>query len=657
MAGFIKAIDVESSKSGLAPGNAFVMVEWCSILIQEMTGTDLWGSFGIQVVDCNGRVLELCLGESRRPNVRHTALVVTRRGLRKAFSKVETREAVIHEIVKKLSAKGSQPSAKNATMLGVIAGVCARKPEAKEILIKKKSDYYAFYVREIIGSKTPVPKHIASALGDYFVDFATKEEIQKEVVPGLEKALLRAPEIVLNDLVTPLFHSLPESIDLSDVLRNNLLKPLLSNIKSTNATIRQGALSAFKAAVLKCRDPEVTAQIADEILTPLKTGKLPSADQRAYHADMLAVLPASREAAAKLSPALSSTAAKEANEAALYSETNALLCYLKEGLKHDMELDKQVVDAFAKGVSDKKVPVKKLWATRLGELFWATNDAVVLESKLSRLAEAVIPGLMETWQEATSNSIQAAQSGLVTGAYMLTAISRAKLELVSSSKVDAALKKAHIAQQALTTEPKPSFLLNPRIFSKLTSEDDFRWFMRALASVSQDLISLEPRSSTSIAWSQAMIFCLCSSSVTPLLRKEASLILSQMYVKAPAKISKIIIAGLWEWRDSVEQGDKDSAAAAAKTETRELHLVVRSICLSPGEIEEFGGIVEDAVKKEQMISLLILSRPELLPRVNWIDLCLKVQVDPGDLARVSGDSLMQKILDCTTFNATVCISV
>jgi hypothetical protein len=605
------------------------------------------------MIECNARVLELCLGESHRANVKHTALVVTRRGLRKAFSKSETRSAIIGQAVRKLSAKSTQPSAKNAIMLGVIAGVCARKPEAKEILSKNKSDYYAFYVREIIGSRTQVPEHIANGLRDFFVDFATKEDIEKEIIPALEKGLLRAPEIVLNDLVTPLFGSLPDTIDLSSVLRNNLLKPLLSNLKSTNATIRQGALSAFKAAMLKCSDADVTAQIADEILTPLKSGKLPSADQRAYYAEMLSALPVSPSAVLKISPAISSTAGKEANEAALYSETSTLLYYLKEGLLNGADLDKQVVDAFAKGVSDKKAPVRKLWTLHLGELFWATNDAEVIKSKLAKLADAVIPPLMETWQDATTNPIQAAQSGLVTGAYVLTAISRAKLGLVSSAKVDAALKKSQIAQQALTTEPKPSFLLNPRIYSKLASEDDFRWFIRALTSVSQDLAALQPDSAISLAWSQAIIFCLCSVSIAPLIRKEASRALSQVYVRYPGYISKAIVAGLWQWRDSVEQGEKDSAAAAAKSESKDLHLVVKAICLSPAEATGFGGSVDDLVKREQMISLLVLSRPELLPRVNWIDMCLKVQVDPGDLARVSGESLMQQILDCTNFSESV----
>jgi hypothetical protein len=54
-----------------------------------------------------------------------------------------------------------------------------------------------------------------------------------------------------------------------------------------------------------------------------------------------------------------------------------------------------------------------------------------------------------------------------------------------------------------------------------------------------------------------------------------------------------------------------------------------------------------------MVSLLVIARPELLPKVTWIDMCLRVQLDPGELARMSGDSLIQQIIDKTSFDEAV----
>jgi len=648
----VKAVHKETSKPGLAPSNAFVLVEWCSILLQELSGTN-WEKWGLETLISNAQALELCLSESSRSNVKHSALVITRRGLRKVFSEGDTGKRAIEEAIQKFASKGGPPSSSSAVMLGVIAGVCARKPEAKEIVSEKKSEFYTFYTKEIIGSRTPIPLHVSNALGDFFVEFSTKKDLEKEIIPSLEKALLRAPEIVLNDLLTPLFRSLPESIDLSSVLKTNLLKPLLSNIKSTNATIRHGALFTFKAAVLRCHDVEVLAQITEEILTPLKSGKLSSADQRANYADMLAALPISKKTFAATSAGIASVAGKEANEAALNSETLALLHYLEWGVHNEMDLEKPVIDAIVKGISDKKVPIRRLWIIRLGELFWSTSDSEILKSKFSVLAESSMPALLDIWNEATTNPLAAAQSGLVTAAYVFTAIAYNQFHSTSSPKVEAALKKAQIARQTLVMEPKPSFLLNQRIYGKLSSDDDFRWFLRALSSASHDMADLQSDATIAIGWSQAIIFCICSASVKPAIRREASLALSKAYVKNPAHISNIIVQGLWRWRHSVESGEKDSAAAVAKTDNQHLHLVVKSICLPPIEVSRLGSDIDESIRRNQMISMLVLSRPELIPRISWINLCLRVEVDPGNLARVSGRELIQQILDCTDFNGKV----
>lgn len=647
---FVKAVNREALKPGIAPSNAFVLVEWCSILLQESCGTNHWEKWGLETLISNAHALELCLSESSRANVKHSALVVTRRGLRKVFSHSETRKRIIEEAVQKLATKGSQPSARNAIMLGVIAGVCSRKPEAKKDLLGKKSEYYAFYTREIIGSRTPVAPHIANGLEDFFVAFTTKEDIEKEIVPFLEKSLLRAPEIVLNDLLTPLFQSFNDSIDLSTILRNNLLKPFLSNIKSTNATIRNGALSAFKAAVLKCHNLEVVAQISEEVLGPLKSGKLTSADQRANHAEMLAILPISETFANTSAQSIAAVAAKEANETALAAETTALLHYVSWAVQNGIDIAKPVIDSIVRGISDKKIAPRRLWTIRLGELLWSISDPEIFKSKFSTLLESATPALLELWNEVITNPIAAAQSGLITTAYLFMAISNTKLRVTSSPKVEAALKKALITRQALAVDPKPSFLLNPRIYGKLSTDDDFKWFIRALSSVSDELAEIEPKSSIAIGWSQAMIFCVCSSSVKPALRRYASDTLSELYVQNPAHISNIIVAGLWRWRQSIESAEKDSAASAAKTDNMNLHLVVKSICLPPADVKRLGGKVVESVCKEQMVSMLILARPELLPRLNWIDLCLRMAVDPGDLARLFGDILIQQILDCTNFD-------
>jgi hypothetical protein len=652
---FIESLQIESTKQGLAPSNAFVLVEWFSILIQECSGTDYWAKWGLDLILSDAQVLELCQSVSSRPNLKHSALVVTRRALRKLFSCVDTREQSISDAVSKLTSKSTLAVSKNATMVGVIAGVCARKTEAKVIFEGKKSNIYSFYIRDIIGSRTPVPAHIANGLHDFFADFTTSEDVENQLAPSLEKGLLRAPEIVLDNLVTSLFQSLPEKrIDLSNVLCKNLMKPLLSCIKSSNPIIRQGAISAFKTAISRCHDEESVQRISDEILNPLKSGKVPAADQRALHSEMLALLPVSETLARKILPVMATVVAKEAGEVALSAETSVLTKYTIWCIGRAIGAEKSVIDAFTKGISDKKAPFRRLWAIRLGEILWSLDDSELGKSTTSKIAEVTLPNLVELWNEIISNPLAAAQSGLVIAAFILTAVTPTKLLPMQNAKINSLLKKALIIQQALSFEPKPSFLLNHRIYSKLANDDDFVWLTRALMVASKDVVKADTESAVPIAWSQATIFCISSKNVTPTVRRQAINALSKAYIRQPVEIAEIITKGLWRWVQSIDSGEKDGVAAAAKSDNSNLHLVVKAICLPPTEAKSLGAEVDVQSREQQMVLMLNISRPELLPRVNWIELCLRVEVDPGDLSRKYGDALINQILKITSFNASVC---
>lgn len=656
LSSFVNTIQTEATKTGIAPSNAFVLVEWFGILLQQCTGTEYWARWGVEIISSDAQVLELCQSVSPKSNLRHSALVVTRRALRKVFSHLETRERSINDAVSRLTDKSTKPTSRNAIMLGIIAGVCSRQVELKTILASRKPDIYAFYIREILGSRSPVAAHIANGLQDFFVSFATNEEVETQLIPSLEKGLLRAPEIVLDDLLTPLFRSLPETIDLSDAYCGKLQKPLLSNIKSSNAAIRQGAIAAFKAAISHCHNEESLIQVSEEVLNPLKSGKLPAADQRALHSEMLAAIPVSEKLSGKLLPSVAAVAAKEASEIALSMETAVLVAHIIWCIAKDISIDKIIFDVFVKGISDKKIPVRRIWTVRLGEICWAIKGYELKKSSFISLAESVLPGLIELWNEVIANPMVAAQSGLVTAAFVVTAVAPTKLESIHSGKIDASLKKAHILQQALIFDHKPSFLLNHRIYTKLTAEDDIMWFVRALFAVSGRLAGIDPETSVAIAWSQAVIFCICSSNLTPAVRRQAIEALSLAYVQLPTPIVNVITSGLWRWIQSVEAGEKDGAASAAKVGTAQLHLVVKSICLPSAEAARIGAEVSTSEREQQMISLLVISRPELLPQVHWIDLCLRVEIDPGDLARKCTDALLEQILSITNFNESVSLS-
>ncbi|KAF2257769.1 ARM repeat-containing protein [Lojkania enalia] len=642
----------ECVKTSIAHVNAFVLVEWCSILIQESVKVpERWLTWGLDVAVADAKVLETCMrsGDSRRGvRIQHSALTVTRRALRSLFKANEIGEGAVSKLVDRLTAKAASSTAGNAVFLGVIAGVSSRLPSIKPVFARHKKEYYSFYVREIIGSRTALPGHISNALHDFFNSFPTLDELRKEVIPPIEKALLRAPEVVLNDIVAPMILALPESMDLSEILLGNLLKPLLSNVKSTNPSIRAGALRTFQALASRSYDDALVGKVVDEIFNPLKQGKITTADQKVLHAQMLSSFNNSISLSQKIPVGIAPLALKEPNEPAVVTEVSALTKHLTFGLANGVPLDKSIADAFVKGMADKRVPVRRLWAVRAVDLWWDLSSDQYGKSDVQAFCQATLPKLVEMWQDVVANPLPAAQSGIVSVGHYVTALLLSRVRTLDDAKLSAIYKKTNVLSQSLTSQPKPSVLLNPRVYTKHTSGEDVEIAARALSAMAPWLFDEKSTVEARLAWSQAFIYFIVAQTVPPSARSVAKQTLTKAYIEAPGEIAIIMRNGLWSWYKSVELGDKDSAAVTSKSETSELHVVLGAIFLSPEALKKLGATISPQLLRQQCINFLVLARQEIIPRASWIDLCIRVGVDPGQLVSEHLDECLKLAISATT---------
>ena len=627
----------ESLKKGIALVNAFVLVHWCSaLLVQFACAPEHWSKHGLDVALVLARVLETCMGGGdgkRVLRIKESALVSSRRAIRRVFRSPELGEEAVGRLVTPLTTKSSSSTAGNAVLLGVIAGVASRTPSSRPILERHKSDYYAFYVREIIGSRSQLPDHVANALHDFFDSFATLEELRKDVFPPIEKALLRAPEVVLVDLVSPLILALPEFMDLSEVLLAKLLKPLLANVKSTNPAIRAGALRTFQTLASRSGNEANVGKVADEILTPLKQAKVAGVDQKVLHAQLLLALPESGPLSQKIAVGIAPVALKEANESVIIAEISALTKHLNFGLANGVGLDKTVSDAFIKGMADKKVPIRRIWAIRAVDIWWGLSPEQLKQPEILSFCQATLPKLVDMWQEVNANPVPALQTGLVTVGHYATALLASKVRTLDDPKLASIYEKSDVVNQSLTVKPKPSFLLNRRVYSKLTSEEDVKIALRALKAVAPWITHESTSTDAQEAWAHAFIFFIVAQGVSPKAKAAARQALSETYARAPTGISGVIVAGLWSWYKTDALGDKESAAVAAKTGSSELSTVLSCFCLPEDSLKNLGITLDQGVLRKQLVKILVLARPEIIPRASWIDTCLRMGLDPGQLVR------------------------
>ena len=518
-----------------------------------------------------------------------------------------------------LTTKGDSP-ASNAPYLGIVAGVAHRQPpEIREQIVSTSDRICDFYARDLICSKSVLPQYVAHGLDDYFHEFAGHRAVLTEIFPAFEKALKRSPEVVLNDLLAPFIESLPRGVDLSFTLGGDMLGLLLSNIKSSNQRVREGAVRAFRSLARMCKEHSLVEKAAAEILKNLKDSK--AAEQRILCSEMLGALLQTPASSSRIPRDLVPIAAKETNEAALAGELEALAVHFKGQLLGDGKVEDSVSKAFVTGLKDKKPTIRRIWALGVGNMLWQLKKSDLDKAKTDAFTESIFEAMAGSWSEVTTNPVPSTQSGLMLLAFILCAFSLDRSSALNTSNTS---KKLAIDKQLQCTPDKPSFLFNPRVYTKLSSADDFTWFQRALEASSTILPNVSQ--ATQSAWSQATIFATVAKAIPHQIRKEANDGLTRCYLTQPTLISSIIIDGTWSWLECLSLEDKDSPAMASQWARSASFPALGAICI-PNEQKK----VPEAIIRSQLIKTLVLCRPPLLARVKWIDTCLRMGLDPHGL--------------------------
>ncbi|PHH75425.1 hypothetical protein CDD80_2378 [Ophiocordyceps camponoti-rufipedis] len=642
-----RTIYEECAKPGIAASSAFVLLEWCSVFMQHLAASSRWPSLSNLILLANAEALEKCLQPNSRNGLVRSAVSISRRGFRKLFAPSESRSNNLQMAVSALTAKGNQPMAKNAPLLGVIAGVCARQSALVPLFEAHKPQYREFYIREIVNSRAPLPEHLTSGLSDFFAHFITLDELEKDVIPAIEKGLLRAPEVILGGVLKSLATSLPAAMDLSATLSGKLLKPLLAAVKSSNPSIVKGVTRAYRPIAKHCSNLRAMDSLMVEIANPLASGKLASPEQRVLHAKMLEATPLSEQGTRSATSTLIAVASKEGNEAALAAEATALSRCMVTLLKSEKGVGKPVIDSLSKCLDDKKASSRRLWMLRVGDVLRSLVD---FEPRLGLtvFVDAVIPKLIRNFEEVVSNAAAAAQSGILVGAFILVALTPALQRQFPGSAATTALTKAAVLTQAMSLVTKQAVLLNARIYHKIGSAEELMWLSRALASILPKIDGSTDKEVT-LAWSDAMTYLIAAKTVPSDVQQEAITSLSTLYNQKPTAVFRIIVDGLWSSfaGGAAKQGENKWAPS-------NLINVLKAVCPDSNDLAKRETQIDGKILESQACALPVLARHELIPRSSWIDMCLRMSIDPGKLAHDRLDELLQEVERRTELGSQVC---
>lgn len=644
----VSLFESESRRAGIAASNAFVLVEWGAQLLQQFTerGRDVFDRYSTPILQAQARFLELILDPQlgARPSLRKSAITITRRAVRNVVSQLGGGGLEVG--VQNLTAKGQALGNKSAILLGIIAGVYSHHKARDRAVLPRRDQFYSFYQREILGSRAPVPSHIASAFNDFFASFTTLEELEADIIPQLEKALLRAPEVVLKNVMTPLFTSLPPSIDLASVLATSLCKVLLSSLKSSNHEVRDGAVKAFSTLITRSQAEEPLWKVTEDVLVPMTSSKL-TADHRVLYSRILVMLPPILSRSEHICESLCPAIAKETNEIALSNEVTTLLKNFGNLSAPKEQLVKIVLGTCTKGLDEKRPSLRRQWILGLGDVFWNQDGSSVPSKTILQLEEACFKHLVKISDEVAQNPVTAASSGLAVGALITIALSQ-KLPSTASETLKLEVRRSNSLSKVLSDASPTSIVLGHRVYTKLT-EVDLLWHIRSLQ-ICSEAIRYHDNNELRLMWSHAFIYLISAADVDRNVRSQAVRVLSAMYLQEPSYISSLMINGLWSWYKHKRENAKDIAAVASKAEHSHLLDVLRAICIPAGYGNGAVVTADDSGYEDQVISMLILCRSEIIPGANWIELCLRMGQDPGKVASRTGLRCVQEIERCLMAN-------
>ena len=244
------------------------------------------------------------------------------------------------------------------------------------------------------------------ALHDFIDDSIDEVDLTNNILPTMEKSLLRSPEVSLTGRLRSLFTC--EELDadafsiviadfftaysqtLDSTIFRRILTATVNSTKSSNLTVRTGAVQLFKTIITKTSDSADLKLALDELLTLPRTGKTAGADHRLALYTMLGHLPTSLD----VSPAVSegpTLLAKETHDGCITVLSVSLAKHIVFCLSENIALPSAALTSITKEMNSLKPPLRRAFSSLVGNVLWQLGD---LKTQASLdFAKAVLPSL------------------------------------------------------------------------------------------------------------------------------------------------------------------------------------------------------------------------------------------------------------------------
>ncbi|CAH7688084.1 armadillo-type protein, partial [Phakopsora pachyrhizi] len=627
-----------------APGTRLSILGWtCKLLevyfseIPEAASPSSSPNF-LRLIDAMGLILDSFQDSAcNRPSIKNSALVITRRLVRCNHQRIP-------ELFKYLTQDSSSPQ--NATLLGLTIDVSLRLRVGREIVkgtpegvgVGYVADHklliLQWWVKKVLGSKTPLPIWTTSVFEDFCKRVITSDDFSQHVSSAASKLLLRSPEVSMPAL--NLFMKMtPGSV--GPATQKDFFPVLVSAVKSSKSETRETALSFFKT-LFEDEDSDVLAKVVEEISLPLKTGKTSGSEHRAALITMLAFIKPGQSFSPMLIKLFCDLLVKETNENALSALSLAIQIHLKFLLNSGINFDSSFIQAISKAMQDSKPLIRKAACQAIALSLWrpsGDNEKSPGEKPrpiLSPESQTSLAKALEVNLKNASTNPLTSVAGPLEGYIAVALCSSACLR--DWSTIRTMWKENPILSTIGVASPKPSFLFMDRLYHKqAATTDDSIWLARSLDSIF-DLVKPDLGNNLTFRnlFAQAVLFLVTETSSHEARSLSAELV-CEWFKRAPMILFSTLVHGL---------NDRFLKESAQKGSQKLLGARLRSLMET---LFKESRLFDAQIRSQMLVDCFVICHSNLLDNSSsfWISLVRAAALDPEEVVSSNYNSLSQNI--------------
>ncbi|KAJ3552008.1 hypothetical protein NM688_g4384 [Phlebia brevispora] len=574
-----------------------------------------------------------------KPSVVKSALVRTRRALR-------TKLALLPLVVK--TAISRVKSHTNPLSVTPLIGMCVdvqlhikgvKEEQTSSFAAEVKSEVIDFYCSTILMSRAAVPNHVSIALHGFVSKFVTEPDLTNTILPTIEKALLRSPEISLS-VVAEFFVGYSQHVE-GDLFRR-ILTPALNSAKSSNAVVRSNSVQLFRAIVNKTTKSEDQKLALNELIALPKAGKTTGPEHRVTLYTMLGHLIPSNTVSVNVLQTALPLLAKETHDHAVTTLASSLAPHLVYCLRNNLALPPDVLTLIPKEMNNSKPVLRRAFCSLTGDAFWTLGD-LSTQTALD-FATAVVPAFENNLKTVVASPAASPAGPLE--AYVAVAILLGPFH--RSGKFDDATNRNTNIQSLLNAGAKPSFLLWDKVFQKVNDVQDEIWLLHAGEEVISFFAPELLKKGHACTLLGLVFLHLATDAQSTEVRRSTLAVMARLTAKHPELINHLVSTALTT-RLSTATPTKTTSASdegetkAASSESR--------LCPFFLACAAFADSTDQPTREPLLVNLVVIGHHPAVAgsgsRLPWIELCQAASVDPKELVEAYIDSILPKVLEAS----------